>query len=77
MVQELVEGNKSFESVKDADKATSLWGAREEALWSIMDKRRDEYDHLWTTDVAVSISRLAGIIGNSPGIRLNLKDYAV
>ena len=27
MVEELAEGTKSFDLVKDADKATSLWGA--------------------------------------------------
>ena len=40
-------------------------GRRKEALWSIIGKRRDEYDHPWTTDVAVPISRLADIIGTT------------
>ncbi len=31
-------------------------------LWSVMDMRRDEGDHVWTTDVAVPISRLPDII---------------
>jgi D-lactate dehydrogenase (cytochrome) len=33
-----------------------------EALWSVMAKRRDDSDHVWTTDVAVPISRLPDII---------------
>lgn len=39
-----------------------LWSARKEALWSVMAMKRDENDHVWTTDVAVPISRLADII---------------
>lgn len=55
-------GSKSFEFAKNADEATELWSARKEALWSIMAKRRDESDHVWTTDVAVPMSRLPDII---------------
>lgn len=55
-------GSASFEFAKDADEAQELWSARKEALWSVMAKRRDENDHVWTTDVAVPISRLPDII---------------
>lgn len=55
-------GSKSFEFARNADEAVELWSARKEALWSVMAKRRDETDHVWTTDVAVPISRLPDII---------------
>ncbi|KAL9066763.1 MAG: hypothetical protein Q9161_007352 [Pseudevernia consocians] len=64
LVQKLAKskGSKSFDFAKDADEAAELWSARKEALWSVMAKRRDESDHVWTTDVAVPISRLPDII---------------
>ncbi|KAI9872881.1 MAG: D-lactate ferricytochrome c oxidoreductase [Pleopsidium flavum] len=55
-------GSKSFEFAKSAEEADELWSARKEALWSVMAKRRDDSDHVWTTDVAVPISRLPDII---------------
>lgn len=55
-------GSKSFEFAKNPDEAKELWSARKDALWSVMAKRRDESDHVWTTDVAVPISRLPDII---------------
>ena len=55
-------GNQSFEFAKNADEAKELWSARKDALWSVMAKRRDETDHVWTTDVAVPISKLPDII---------------
>ena len=64
IVQKLAksQNSKSFEFAKNADEATELWSARKEALWSVMAMRRDESDHVWTTDVAVPISRLPDII---------------
>lgn len=64
IVQKLArtKGSASFEFAKDANEAQELWSARKEALWSVMAKRRDENDHVWTTDVAVPISRLPDII---------------
>ena len=64
MVQKLAKskGSKSFEFAKDSDEISELWSARKEALWSVMAKRRDDSDHVWTTDVAVPISRLPDII---------------
>ncbi|MCJ1379227.1 D-lactate ferricytochrome c oxidoreductase [Xylographa soralifera] len=55
-------GSKSFEFAKNADERAELWSARKEALYSVMAKRRDENDHVWTTDVAVPMSRLPDII---------------
>lgn len=54
--------SQSFEFARNADEVAELWSARKEALWSVMAKRRDETDHVWTTDVAVPISRLPDII---------------
>ncbi|KAI9805984.1 MAG: hypothetical protein M1825_000598 [Sarcosagium campestre] len=64
LVQKLAraQGSKTFEFARNADEAAELWSARKEALWSVMAKRRDESDHVWTTDVAVPISRLPDII---------------
>ena len=64
IVQKLAKskGSKSFDFAKNADEAGELWSARKEALWSVMAKRRDDSDHVWTTDVAVPISRLPDII---------------
>lgn len=55
-------GSKTFEFAKTEAEAQELWSARKEALWSVMAKRRDENDHVWTTDVAVPMSRLPDII---------------
>ncbi|RPB04351.1 FAD-binding domain-containing protein [Choiromyces venosus 120613-1] len=54
--------SQSFEFARNSDEAHELWSARKEALWSVMALRRDENDHVWTTDVAVPLSRLAEII---------------
>lgn len=54
--------SKKFEFARNADEARELWSARKEALWSVMAMRRDGSDHVWTTDVAVPISRLPDII---------------
>ena len=64
LVQQLAkgQGSKSFEFAKNADEVSELWSARKEALWSVMAMKRDESDHVWTTDVAVPISRLPDII---------------
>lgn len=64
IVQKLAKQCRSerFEFAKNADEARELWSARKEALWSVMAMRRDENDHVWTTDVAVPISRLPDII---------------
>ncbi|KAI9704055.1 MAG: D-lactate ferricytochrome c oxidoreductase [Bogoriella megaspora] len=54
-------GSKSFDFAKNEDERAELWSARKEALWSAMGQKRDD-DHVWTTDVAVPISKLPDII---------------
>ncbi|KAF1813918.1 glycolate oxidase [Eremomyces bilateralis CBS 781.70] len=64
IVQKLAKstGSKSFEFAKNDDEANELWSARKEALWSVVAKKRSLDDRVWTTDVAVPISKLATII---------------
>ena len=64
IVQKLAKaaGSKSFEFAKSKDEADELWSARKEALWSVMAKKQDPTDNVWTTDVAVPISKLPEII---------------
>jgi D-lactate dehydrogenase (cytochrome) len=64
IVQKLAKGtgSKTFEFAKSEDEKADLWSARKEALWSVMALRKDQSDHVWTTDVAVPISRLPDII---------------
>lgn len=64
MVQKIAKNaaSQSFEFARSDDEMRELWSARKEALWSVMAMRRDASDHVWTTDVAVPISRLPDII---------------
>jgi D-lactate dehydrogenase (cytochrome) len=64
IVQKLAKttGSKSFEFARNDDEAAELWSARKEALWSVMAQRRDDSDHVWTTDVAVPMSKLPAIV---------------
>nr|POE80041.1 d-lactate dehydrogenase [cytochrome], mitochondrial [Quercus suber] len=65
MVQQLAKtsGSASFEFARSAAEADELWSARKEALWAVMAQRRDPAaEHVWTTDVAVPISRLAELV---------------
>ncbi|KAF2170082.1 hypothetical protein M409DRAFT_19689 [Zasmidium cellare ATCC 36951] len=55
-------GSKTFEFARNEQEQTELWSARKEALWSVMAQKKDDSDHVWTTDVAVPISRLPDII---------------
>ncbi|WPH00591.1 FAD-binding domain-containing protein [Acrodontium crateriforme] len=55
-------GSKTFDFARNSAEATELWSARKEALWSVMAARRNPSDRVWTTDVAVPISRLPDII---------------
>jgi D-lactate dehydrogenase (cytochrome) len=54
-------GSRSFEFAKNEQEQEELWSARKEALWSVMAKAKPD-DKVWTTDVAVPISKLADII---------------
>ncbi|KAL5120394.1 D-lactate ferricytochrome c oxidoreductase [Pleosporales sp. CAS-2024a] len=56
-------GSVSFEFAKSEQEREDLWQARKEALWSVMAKAEGDEDMaVWTTDVAVPISRLPQII---------------
>ncbi|TGO80131.1 hypothetical protein BELL_0014g00200 [Botrytis elliptica] len=55
-------GSKTFEFAKNAEEQVELWSARKEALWSVMAMREKDGDHVWTSDVAVPMSRLPEII---------------
>lgn len=50
-----------FDFAKDAREAKLLWSARKEALWSMLALRKEGLE-VWSTDVAVPLSRLADII---------------
>ena len=54
--------SKTFEFARSEDEAAELWSARKEALWSVMAQKKSDDEHVWTTDVAVPISRLPDII---------------
>ncbi|WPH01710.1 Hypothetical protein R9X50_00456200 [Acrodontium crateriforme] len=62
-VKELSRAQKGgdFEFTADAEEQKALWSARKESLWSMLALRR-EGDEVWSTDVAVPLSRLADII---------------
>lgn len=64
LVQKLAQKNssKSFEFARNQEEADELWSARKEALWSVMAKKKNDSDHVWTTDVAVPISKLPAIV---------------
>ncbi|KAF2751220.1 hypothetical protein M011DRAFT_463956 [Sporormia fimetaria CBS 119925] len=56
-------GSTTFEFAKNEVEKDDLWQARKEALWSVMAKGQGDEDMgVWTTDVAVPISRLPDII---------------
>lgn len=59
-------GSVSFEFAKSEQEKEDLWQARKEALWSVMAKTGgDPNMGVWTTDVAVPISKLPQIIEES------------
>ncbi|KAJ6084473.1 hypothetical protein N7486_011273 [Penicillium sp. IBT 16267x] len=64
MVQKLASSasGKSFEFARGEEEMKELWSARKEALWSVLAMRRGPEDRVWTTDVAVPMSRLPDII---------------
>ncbi|EXJ85469.1 D-lactate dehydrogenase (cytochrome) [Capronia coronata CBS 617.96] len=63
MTTRIVKNNqaKDFIYAKDDVEAHDLWKARKEALWSMLSLRRPG-DEVWSTDVAVPISRLPDIV---------------
>ncbi|RBQ77714.1 hypothetical protein FVER14953_05713 [Fusarium verticillioides] len=46
----------------DETERNELWSARKNALWSMLAMRKSPTDKVWTTDVAVPLSRLPDII---------------
>lgn len=58
-------GSTSYTFASDQDEREELWSARKNALWSMMALRQSPTDKVWTTDVAVPISRLPDIIEQS------------
>lgn len=60
----------TFEFAKGEQEAHDLWSARKQALWSMMALREEGTD-IWSTDVAVPISRLPDIIGMSANTRMH------
>ncbi|KAH7405859.1 D-lactate dehydrogenase mitochondrial precursor [Phaeosphaeria sp. MPI-PUGE-AT-0046c] len=63
MVKTIARAHKSgdFEFAVNPEEQKTLWSARKESLWSMLALRR-EGDEVWSTDVAVPISRLPDII---------------
>ncbi|KAI9879200.1 MAG: hypothetical protein M1830_009275 [Pleopsidium flavum] len=63
VVRAIAEAHRSgdFEFAKDAQEQKKLWSARKESLWSMLALREKGLE-LWSTDVAVPLSRLADII---------------
>ncbi|KAF2757360.1 D-lactate dehydrogenase mitochondrial precursor [Pseudovirgaria hyperparasitica] len=51
-----------FEFAMTPEEQKTLWSARKEALWSMLALRKDEGSEVWSTDVAVPLSRLPDII---------------
>ncbi|KAL9562634.1 hypothetical protein ACKAV7_013198 [Fusarium commune] len=50
-----------FQYENDPEKQKALWSARKEALWSMMALRETD-GHVWSTDVAVPLSRVSELI---------------
>jgi len=67
LVQKIAKANKcqDFEFAKNKEEEQSLWSARKQVLWSMLALKEDENSQVWSTDVAVPISRLPELIGKS------------
>lgn len=63
LVEKITANHKggNFEFAKDQQEQQLLWSARKESLWSMLSLRKEGED-VWSTDVAVPLSRLADII---------------
>jgi D-lactate dehydrogenase (cytochrome) len=59
----------NFEFATSPQEQRDLWSARKEALWSMLALRKEGQD-VWSTDVAVPLSRLPDIIGKCPSLHL-------
>lgn len=54
-------GGGALQFATTAEEQANLWAARKQALWSMLSLRKGD-EEVWTTDVAVPISRLPEII---------------
>ncbi|KAM5387442.1 hypothetical protein ACJA88_001794 [Fusarium oxysporum] len=52
----------AYKFASDETERNELWSARKNALWSMLAMRKSPTDKVWTTDVAVPLSRLPDII---------------
>ncbi len=52
----------NFDSSSTENEMANLWAARKEVLWANL-AARPEGTQIWSTDVAVPLSRMAEIIG--------------
>ncbi|KAG9505099.1 hypothetical protein J7337_002065 [Fusarium musae] len=52
----------TYTFASDETERNELWSARKNALWSMLAMRNSPTDKVWTTDVAVPLSRLPDII---------------
>ena len=76
--------NSNFEFASDEEAKLGLWEARKVALWSTIDagKKLDPNVNVWTTDVAVPISKFAQVINdtkeemNASGLLTSLVGHA-
>ncbi|KAF2752040.1 D-lactate dehydrogenase mitochondrial precursor [Sporormia fimetaria CBS 119925] len=75
LVKAIAKAHKSgdFEFAKSPEEQKTLWSARKESLWSMLALRR-EGDEVWSTDVAVPISRLPDIIGMLSELEVSKKE---
>ncbi|KAL6365965.1 hypothetical protein LRP88_00548 [Fusarium phalaenopsidis] len=55
-------GSSTYTFASDESERNELWSARKAALWSMLAQRQSPTDKVWTTDVAVPLSRLPDII---------------
>lgn len=55
----------SFEFASTTEQMDALWSARKQALWASL-AVRPEGTEVWSTDVAVPLSRMAELIGEWP-----------
>ncbi|KAJ4182787.1 D-lactate ferricytochrome c oxidoreductase [Fusarium falciforme] len=55
-------GSSTYTFASDEAERNELWSARKAALWSMLAQRQSPTDKVWTTDVAVPLSRLPDII---------------
>lgn len=63
MVRSIAKANEccAFDFTSDVEEAKKLWSARKESLWSMLSLRKHGAE-VWSTDVAVPLSRLPDII---------------